>query len=206
MKIFNKKYFFLLSLIFFANLYTFAGTFYTATLYPKENTRDVKEILSGKKFFICSKADEYNLVTEEKMDMQDSHAILDFVKKISLKTEKPVVSYMIHDSDVLWFVIYKSGKQIFLLDNSDEYFSGGKFVLKGKHKVPSVFKVDQAKWNSEITKEKFEECLFADEFLAKLLNLLKLPEWVAGIGYRYLSEDKDFVLWLKKSGVNIEKD
>ena len=28
---------------------------------------------------------------------------------------------MIHDSDVLWFSIYKKGKEIFILDNTDEY-------------------------------------------------------------------------------------
>ena len=55
------------------------------------------------------------------------------------------------------------------------------------------------------SKEKFEECTFADEYLVKILKLLNLPEWVEGIGYTYLSEDEDFLSYLKKDGINIEK-
>ena len=32
----------------------FMGSFYTATLYPKENTEDVKNILEGKNFYLYS--------------------------------------------------------------------------------------------------------------------------------------------------------
>ncbi|WP_191013757.1 hypothetical protein [Treponema zioleckii] len=205
MKISNRKTLILTLLVLLVPLQVFAGSFYTATLYPKENTEDVKSILQGKNFFICSKAGDYNLVTEEKMDEQNSAVILDFVKKISLKTEKPVVSYIIHDSDVLWFVIYKNGKQIFVLDNSAEYFSGGNFVLKGKDEVHPLFKINKKQWKTEISKEKFRECVFADEYLIKILDILNLPNWVEGIGYSYLSNDEKFVLHLKERGIIIER-
>ncbi|MCR5506217.1 MAG: hypothetical protein K6F04_00010 [bacterium] len=205
MKLFNKRILIIFSIFLFVQVHAFSGSFYTATLYPKENTNDVKKILKGKKYFICSKAEEYNLITEEKMDEQNTSLILDFVKRISSKTEKPIVSYLIHDSDILWFVVFKNGKQIFLLDNTDEYFSGGNFILKGKEKVPTLFNIDANKWKAEISKEKFEECIFSDDYLLKILDILKLPNWVVGIGYTYLSEDKDFISELEKIGINIER-
>lgn len=181
------------------------GSFYTATLYPKEKTEDVKKILKGRKFFICSKNDDYNLVSEEKMDEQNEILIKDFVRKLSATTGKPVITYMIHDSDVLWFSIYKDGKEIFILDNTDAYFSGGKFVLKEKEDISKVFNIDKNLWKTEISKSKFEECTFADEFLMTLIKILKLPVWVEGIGYMYLSEDEDFVSYLEDDGIKIEK-
>ena len=181
------------------------GSFYTATLYPYERNEDVKKILKGRNFFICSKNDNYNLVSEEKMDEQNQADIKNFVKKLSATTEKPIITYMIHDSDVLWFSIYKKGKEIFILDNTDEYFSGGKFILKEKEDISKIFNIDKNLWKTEITKAKFEKCIFADEFLMTLIKILKLPIWVEGIGYTYLSEDEDFMSNLKDAGVKIEK-
>lgn len=205
MNVLNKRTIIALILFLFTQGQAFMGSFYTATLYPKEKTNEIKNILKGKKFFLCSKDDEYNLVTEEKMDEQNPFAILEFIKNISTKMDKPIISYMIHDSDVLWFVVYKNGKQVFILDNTDEYFSDGEFILNGKEDIPLVFGIDNENWKNEISKEKFEECTFADEYLVKILKLLNLPEWVEGIGYTYLSEDEDFLSYLKKDGINIEK-
>ncbi|MBR3812831.1 MAG: hypothetical protein IKK38_03050 [Spirochaetaceae bacterium] len=201
----NKKVIFTLLIILFVQGQAFMGSFYTATLYPYEKNEDVKKILKGRNFFICSKNDNYNLVSEEKMDEQNQADIKNFVKKLSATTEKPIITYMIHDSDVLWFSIYKKGKEIFILDNTDEYFSGGKFILKEKEDISKIFNIDKNLWKTEITKAKFEECIFADEFLMTLIKILKLPIWVEGIGYTYLSEDEDFMSNLKDAGVKIEK-
>ena len=181
------------------------GSFYTAALYPNEKNEDVKEILKGRKFYICSKNENYNLVSEEKMDEQNQKLIKDFVQKLSAKTDKPIISYMIHDSDVLWFTIYKNGIEIFILDNTDEYFSGGKFILKEKEDISKIFNIDKNLWKTEITEKKFKECIFADEFLVTLLKILNLPIWIEGIGYTYLSENEDFVSDLKDDGIKIEK-
>lgn len=202
---FNKKVIFSLLITLFVQSQAFMGSFYTATLYPKEKTEDVKKILKGRNFYICSKNDNYNLVSEEKMDEQNQTIIKDFVKKLSATTEKPIITYMIHDSDVLWFSIYKDGKEIFILDNTAEYFSGGEFVLKEKEDISKVFNIDKNLWKTEISKSKFEECTFADDFLMALIKILKLPVWVGGIGYTYLAEDEEFVDELKDYGIKIEK-
>ncbi len=198
---FAKKYLIVFFVFLFFQVQVFSGSFYTATLYPKENTEDVKKLLKGKNFFICSKAEEYNLVTEEISDELFTMTI----PKLSLKTEKPIISYYIYDSDVLCFAVYQKGKQVFVLDNSHEYFYDAKIILKGKDNIPALFKIDKEKWNAEISKEKFDECIFADEYLLKILDLLNLPKWVEGIGYRYLAEDKAFVSELKEFGIVVEK-
>lgn len=190
----NKKLFFTLIFTLFIQGQAFMRSFYTATLYPK-----------GKNFYICSKEDDYNLVTEEKMDEQNPIDILEFVKKLSSKTDKPVITYMIHDSSVLWFLIYENGDEIFIFDNSDEYFCDGKFIQKEKKNIPQIFGINENDWKKEINKDKFQKCIFADEFLMALITTLKLPDWVVGIGYNYLSEDDTFVSELKKGGINIEK-
>ena len=201
----NKKVIFTLFITLFVQGQAFMGNFYTATLYPNEKTEDVKKILNGRKFYICSKNDSYNLVSEEKMDEQNSILIMDFIKKLSATTEKPIITYMIHDSDVLWFSIYKNGKEIFIIDNTAEYFSGGKFILTEKEDISKIFGIDKNIWKTEITKAKLEECTFADEFLMTLIKILKLPIWVEGIGYSYLAKDEDFVANLKDNGIKIEK-
>lgn len=201
----NKKVIFTLFITLFVQGQAFMGNFYTATLYPNEKTEDVKKILNGRKFYICSKNDSYNLVSEEKMDEQNQIVIKDFVKKLSATTEKPIITYMIHDSDVLWFSIYKNGNEVFIIDNTAEYFSGGKFILTEKEDIFKIFDIDKNLWKAEITKAKFEECTFADEFLMTLIKILKLPIWVEGIGYTYLSEDENFVTYLKDDGIKIEK-
>ena len=201
----NKKIILTLFIILFVQGQAFMGSFYTATLYPSEKTEDVKKILNGRRFYICSKDDSYNLVSEEKMDEQNQIVIKDFVKKLSATTEKPIITYMVHDSDVLWFSIYKNGKEIFILDNTDEYFDGGEFILEEKEDISKIFNIDKNLWKTEITKEEFEECIFADDFLMTLMKILKLPIWVGGIGYTYLSEDEDFISQLKDDGVKIEK-
>lgn len=201
----NKKVIFTLLITLFVQGQVFMGSFYTATLYPNEKTEDVKKILNGRKFYICSKNDSYNLVSEEKMDEQNQIVIKDFVKKLSATTEKPIITYMIHDSDVLWFSIYKNGNEVFIIDNIAEYFSGGKFILTEKEDIFKIFDIDKNLWKAEITKAKFEECIFADEFLMTLIKILKLPIWVEGIGYTYLSEDENFVAYLKDNGIKIEK-
>jgi hypothetical protein len=201
----NKKVIFALLITLFVQGQAFMGNFYTATLYPSEKTEDVKRILNGKNFYICSKNDSYNLVSEEKMDEQNSILIMDFIKKLSATTEKPIITYMIHDSDVLWFSIYKNGKEIFIIDNTAEYFSGGKFILTEKEDISKIFGIDKNIWKTEITKAKLEECTFADEFLMTLIKILKLPIWVEGIGYSYLAKDEDFVANLKDNGIKIEK-
>ena len=181
------------------------GSFYTATLFPNEQTQAAKDLLKGRNFYICSKTEDYNLISEQKMEDQYTPIILDFVKALSEKSEKPIISYMIHDSDVLWFVIYKGGKQIFILDNSDEYFSDGDFVQKESANIPELFGIDAKKWKETVCKEKFEEATFADEFLIEILKILKLPDWVGGIGYSYIDEDEDFRSELEDFGIKIEK-
>lgn len=183
----------------------FSGSFYTATLYPKESTDTVKSLLKGRNYFICSKNEDYHLVTESRMEKQNSKLILDFVKKLSQKSRRPIVSYMIHDSDVLWLVIYKGGKEAFILDNTDKYFSGGKFVQKESVNIPKLFSIDKAEWNEKICEEKFEKALFADEFLFEIMRVLKLPDWAVGLGYNYLKEDEDFRSEAEDSGIIIEE-
>ncbi len=181
------------------------GSFYTATLYPKENNQDVKNILKGRNFYICSKNDNYNLVTEKQMDCeQNTYVILNFVKELSLKTHRPVISYLIHDSDVLYFVIYKEGREIFLITNEDEYFSDGEFIQRETEDVPTVFGIDEKEFHSEICKNKFEECIFADDFLLSILKVLNLPCWCNGIGYNYLEDDEDFKNRLESNSIKIE--
>lgn len=181
------------------------GSFYAATLYPKENTEDVKNILEGKNFYLCAKDDGYRLVTEEKMDEQNPAEIKKFTRELSSKTDKSVISYMIHDSDVLYFIIYKNGKEIFVIDNEEEYFNDGEFIRKEKENIPSIFGIDEIRWKTETCMEKFEECTFADDFLLSLLKILKLPDWVCGIGYRYLEEDATLKSALQKDGIEIHK-
>ena len=71
-------------MILFVQGQAFMGSFYTATLYPYERNEDVKKILKGRNFFICSKNDNYNLVSEEKMDEQNQADIKNFVKKLKI--------------------------------------------------------------------------------------------------------------------------
>lgn len=182
------------------------GSFFTATLYPAENRDDVKNILKDRNFFICSKNENYELVTEEKMDEQNTTVIIDFVKSVSMKTEKPIVSYMVHDSDVLYFVIYKNGQQIFITDNTDAYFSNGELIFQENENIPNVFGIDESVWKNEINEEKFLDCVFVEEFLTTVLNVLNLPVWVDGIGYSYLSEDDCFISDLTDDGVIIEEN
>lgn len=199
----NKKFIFIFIIAFFVHAQAFMGSFYTATLYPKENTNEVIELLHGKHFFICSADDDYNLVTEKRMDEQNTQRITNFVKRLSTKVNKPIISYMIYDSDVLWFTIYENGKQIFIFDNSDEYFNNGKFIKAERINIPELFKIDEAQWKKEITINKFKKCGFADDFLITLLKVLKMPTWVESVGYTYLAEDDFFVAELEDEGIKI---
>lgn len=182
------------------------GSFFTRTLFPKENVDDVKTVLGNSNFYICSKTDEtYAFVSEEKMDEQNDILIAQFVRTISSKTEKPIISFCVHDSDVLSFSIYKNGKQIFVIDNGDEYFNGGDLIFSGSENVPSLFDVDENLWNENITVGKFQDCIFAEEFLFSLLEILRLPTWTNGLGYNYLNEDESFISEMGEHGIVVER-
>ena len=167
----HKKVIFTLLITLFVHGQVFMGNFYTATLYPSEKTEDVKRILNGKNFYICSKNDSYNLVSEEKMDEQNSILIMDFIKKLSATTEKPIITYMIHDSDVLWFSIYKNGNEVFIIDNTAEYFSGGNFILTEKEDIFKIFDIDKNIWKAEksVIKNRLQEGTELFEFIQERL-------------------------------------
>ena len=129
----------------------------------------------------------------------------EWAKEISSKYDTTYHEDYVFQKSFRGFWLTQNGKQVFILDNTDEYFSDGEFILNGKEDIPLVFGIDNENWKNEISKEKFEECTFADEYLVKILKLLNLPEWVEGIGYTYLSEDEDFLSYLKKDGINSEK-
>lgn len=185
----------------------FMGGFYSSTLYPKELKSDVKKILAGRSYYtVEKKEDEYALVTEEKMDELNLEEIEKFNITLSKKAHKLIYSFLVYDSDVLWFSIYKEGFEIYNYNNGEAYFNDGSIVIKGTENIPGLLNIDENKWQQLNTPDAIEGYTFVDEYLDEFIKILKLPSWSNGIGYRFLEADKASVDEYRQNGLIIEKN
>ena len=136
--------------------------------------------------------------------LQKSRVFQRFPKEL----KSPILYSLNHDSDILLLKFYENGNRMFAYDSSPGYFTG--------KITPPAFKKEefnnlvqrfglQAKTKeleSVLTDKKY---VFADERHRAFLKLFSFPEFVAGIGYTYLSMDESILPEIQKLGFEVKK-
>jgi len=182
------------------------GSFFAAALFPVALIPQVKETLSNSSYYLLTKSTEsYAYVSEKEMDAQREDLLMQFGKNTSEKSEQPIFTFLVYDSDVLDFCVFHQGKRVYYYSNDDAYFSGGEVVVEGNDEIIKLLKLDKEKWESVSNKKRIEEFCEAEDYLAEFLKLLNLPEWTYNVGFNYIENDPWTMEDLKKAKVEIFK-
>lgn len=171
------------------------GNFYTNFTLRGPSQKAVATALSGRAVFVTREHNGCVVVFDEQSDNQDTQVIAELGSDLSCKFNCPVFAVLNHDDDILWYLLYEGGHLVDEYDSTPGYFDpnaepsppkgGDAGKLCRAFGVNAVMDVDRILHTSTFEDDGYA---FAFERHADLARALGLPSFVAGGGFRGISE------------------
>lgn len=171
------------------------GNFYVNMTAKGANQDDVLATLTklGRKAFVFPMINGFTTFCDAEADMQESRVIDELARRTSRDLECPILCVLDHDDDVLWYGLYDRGELSDEYDSFPGYFEGQFNPPKGGNAAalcklmgPTIAETVVAV-EAVLRKPHNEEgYVFEVDRHAALVEVLGLPSFSVGVGYRYL--------------------
>ena len=163
------------------------GNFYRSFTVRGTDHESVVKVMKGRTAAISPNVGGFTVVWDAECEKQDESLIDEMGKKISSLLKAPVISFLNHDDDILWYGLYSAGAKIDQYNSSPEYFEGGEVPPSGGN--TKLLMQAMSAEGPEAAVDKIlrdTEYVFAVERHLALLAVLGMPAFAA-FGYRYIS-------------------
>ena len=174
------------------------GAFYVNYTIKGADQKSVLSALVGRKAFVSPEQNGAVVVFDQESDKQDQKAIAKLATHLSTALHCIVFPVLVHDSDILWYQLYKGGSLIDQYNSTPDYWSaksepsppegGDAKELCGVFNCGDIAEVER------ILRMSWREYPDAGKRHADLSRVLNLPDFAVGYGFRavaqgYLPED-----------------
>ena len=164
------------------------GAFYVNYTVKGADQQSVVRALSGRKAFVSPEWNGFTVVFDELSDKQDQEAIAKLAGQLSSDLRSTVLAVLIHDSDILWYQLYEGGTLTDQYNSAPSYFSPGSGISPPEggdaERLCSVFQCEDVAKVERILRASFKEYPFETERHADLVQVLNLPTYAVGYGFR----------------------
>jgi hypothetical protein len=169
------------------------GAFYVNYTVKGADQQSVVRALSGRKAFVTPEWNGFTVVFDEESDKQDQVTIAKLAVQLSTELRSTVLALLIHDSDILWFQLYEGGKLTDQYNSAPSYFSPKSEILPPEggdaERLCSVFQCKDDAKVERILRASYKEYPFAGDRHADLVQVLNLPTFAVGYGFRSVALD-----------------
>ena len=178
------------------------GSFYTNITVKGAFQQELADFIQaqGRIAYVSNTVRGYTVVFDEKCEEQDTRVLAKLASKLSKKLRCRALAVLNHDDDILLYQLYENGKLADEYDSCPDYFDmettsprppqGGDL-----RKLAETFGVEYPGDEAAAILRR-DDYAFAVERHEELARVLGLPDFVAGLGYRYLEqmihEDESF--------------
>jgi len=174
------------------------GAFYVNYTVKGADKKSVVCALASRKAFVSPERNGCVVVFDEESDKQDQGVIAKVASHLSATLRTTVLAVLNHDSDILWYQLYKGGSLIDQYNSTPDYWSaksepsppegGDAKELCGVFNCGDIAEVER------ILRMSWREYPDAGKRHADLSRVLNLPDFAVGYGFRavaqgYLPED-----------------
>jgi hypothetical protein len=164
------------------------GAFYVNYTVKGADQQSVVRALSGRKAFVSPEWNGFTVVFDEQSDRQDQGAIAKLARQLSAELRCTVLAVLVHDSDILWFQLYENGALTDQYNSAPSYFSPGTGMSPPEggnaELLCSAFQCKDIAKVERILRASFKEYPFANDRHADLVQVLNLPAYALGYGFR----------------------
>jgi len=166
------------------------GNFYTNTTLRGPSQDEVVSYLNGlgRTTYVSPVEKGCVVVFDELGDTQDTDALADLTRSLSAQFHCPAWVVLNHDDDVLWYQLYQDGALKDEYNSAPDYFDSSQGAEPGGGDAKALCAAFGAEGAEDRVEAilRDEECFFALERHADLLQALGAPDFAVGGGYRYL--------------------
>jgi hypothetical protein len=169
------------------------GSFYTnLTLRSPEQAR-VRHFLNGRQSYVSNIESPYSIVLDQECDTQNTEAMTELGRALSLEFKCPVLALLIHDDDILVYFLCEHGNVIDEYNSFPGYF--GDAVPDGDQpaggdakQLARAFNVlDSQSIEVVLRTPHGDDYLFETDRHRDLVRALGIPEIAIGVGFNYFS-------------------
>jgi hypothetical protein len=164
------------------------GNFYVNHTVRGATAEAVAKTLAGRTAVIAPADNDCVVVFDAECDTQDQAVITELGEKLSADLNATVLAVLNHDDDMLWYQLFEKGQVVDEYDSMPGYFdedSDHSGALGGDaEKLAAAFGIKDHVGLARILKS--DKYAFAVERHAALCEVLNLPEFAAGCGYRHI--------------------
>ncbi|MGH9547718.1 MAG: hypothetical protein ACRD3W_00020 [Terriglobales bacterium] len=176
------------------------GSFFTNIHAKSVDIAEVKECLQQANFvpaYLLEDA-QWTSIFPEATESQDWEILETMCEDLSKSLNTSVIGAVVHDSDILNYVIYEAGLQADLYDSDPGYWDGEEELPNGGNVAVlsklSTIEIDDKELERILRKPSSaedEEFIFANDRWYKIARLLGIDLRFITSGFQYLSEDPE---------------
>jgi len=186
----------------FALLYfqrSFMGAFFTNYQVRSESTSRVRDIVGSvaqARAYISPPSNGWVTVYDERSDDQDDAIIQELAGELSGTLKTTVLAFLVHDSDVAMYWLYRDGALVDEFNSNPHYFedqgeeAGERLRGDTQALLPSCVPGTTAAQLEAILHPAEGRSLMAEDLLADLAPLLGIDPARISIGFRYFEDEQ----------------